>query len=126
MSRIRSRDTSPELQVRRLLHSMGYRYRLHARELPGTPDVVFRKRKKAIFVHGCYWHGHGCSRGGSGAKSNQSYWGPKIAKNKARDETSIAQLRDTGWTVLVIWECGLTDRVALAELLDNFLSSPRA
>jgi DNA mismatch endonuclease (patch repair protein) len=89
MKKIRGKDTAPEMIVRRLLHGMGYRFRLHAPELPGKPDIVFRPRRKAVLVHGCYWHGHGCSRGGKGAKSNQDYWGPKIARTRARDAASV-------------------------------------
>src|SRR5262245_60068558 len=86
MARIRSTNTMPEMVVRKLAHGLGYRYRLHRRDLPGKPDLVFVGKKKIILVHGCYWHGHGCPVGGTGAKSNQGYWGPKIARNRERDE----------------------------------------
>jgi DNA mismatch endonuclease (patch repair protein) len=121
MAKIRSRDTKPEILVRSLVHRMGYRFRLHSRDLPGKPDLVFGPRKKAIFVHGCYWHGHGCSVGGKGAKSNQQYWGPKIARNRQRDRSSIAKLRRRGWRVLVIWECKTNDAALLIAKLRNFL-----
>jgi len=121
MARIRGKDTGPEMTVRRMLHALGYRYRLHAKELPGRPDVVFRPRRKAIFVHGCYWHGHGCSRGGTGAKSNTEYWRPKIAKNRARDALHLETLTSNGWNVLVIWECETTDHEATMSRLHAFL-----
>lgn len=121
MARIRSKDTGPELIVRRLLHRLGFRFRLHAKELPGKPDIVFRRRRKAVRVHGCYWHGHGCSRGGTGAKSNVEYWAPKIAKNRARDAANAAALEADGWSVLTIWECETRDRRALEARLMEFL-----
>lgn len=105
MSRIRSKDTAPELFIRRAVHGAGFRYRLHAKDLPGKPDMVFRSRRSVIFVHGCYWHGHGCKRGGSGAKSNQAYWGPKIERNRNRDQAVMSALRAANWRVLVVWEC---------------------
>lgn len=105
MRAIRNKDTTPELGVRRLVHSFGYRYRLHRRDLPGKPDLVFGPRRKVIFVHGCYWHGHGCKVGGTGAKSNRAYWGPKISGNKARDKRRLIELRKLGWKCLVVWEC---------------------
>lgn len=122
MAKIRSRDTKPEMAVRSLVHRMGYRFRLHRRDLPGNPDLVFGPRKKIIFVHGCYWHGHGCAVGGKGAKSNQQYWGPKIARNKQRDRSSVAKLRRRGWRVLVIWECKTKKTRWLADKLRKFLS----
>lgn len=121
MSRIRSKDTAPELVVRRTLHALGFRYRLHARELPGKPDIVFRKRRKAIFVHGCYWHGHGCRRGGSGPKSNTAYWKPKIEKNQARDERNQLALVGAGWEVMVVWECEISVRDELSQRLQAFV-----
>ena len=123
MRRIRSKDTAPELIVRRAVYALGFRYRLHAKELPGKPDIVFRSRRKAIFVHGCYWHGHGCARGGRGAKSNQAYWGPKIAKNRARDDAAIASLKSEGWRILVVWECGARDGTRLKATLARFLDA---
>ncbi|TPN16337.1 DNA mismatch endonuclease Vsr [Mesorhizobium sp. B2-1-3] len=120
MRAITSKNTAPEMVVRRILHRLGYRYRLHAKDLPGKPDIVFRQRKKAILVHGCYWHGHGCKRGGQGAKSNTGYWGPKIARNRERDEKALCALRDAGWDVLTIWECEVADN-DLTERLQAFL-----
>lgn len=122
MAKIRSRDTKPEMAVRSLVHRMGYRFRLHRRDLPGKPDLVFGPRKKVIFVHGCYWHGHGCAVGGKGAKSNVRYWGPKIVRNKQRDRSSIAKLRRRGWRVLVVWECRTRDIAGLELKLRSFLS----
>lgn len=124
MSRIRSTNTGPELRVRRLVHALGYRFRLHRKELPGKPDLVFPRRRAVIFVHGCYWHGHGCKRGGSGAKSNESYWGPKIERNRERDQRVLAALRDAGWRTLVIWECETADQEALTGRIREFLSAP--
>ena len=107
MSGIRSKGMKPEMTVRRLLHSMGYRYRLHGRELPGKPDLVFPARRKVIFVHGCFWHQHadpGC-RIVRRPKSNREYWLPKLERNVARDAENRARLEELGWEVLVIWEC---------------------
>lgn len=119
MRAVKSRDTNPELAVRRLLHSMGYRYRLHRPGLPGKPDIVFSSRRKVIFVHGCFWHGHDCARGARVPASNTEYWTAKIGRNVARDRGTLAQLTDAGWAVLVLWECELGD--GLAERLKGFL-----
>lgn len=121
MAKIRSADTKPEMMVRRLVHALGYRFRLHRNELPGKPDLVFPSRKKIVFVHGCYWHGHGCKVGGTGAKSNQAYWGPKIARNKERDAAAITALTQDGWKVLVVWECETRDGSKLEARLRRFL-----
>lgn len=121
MKKIRGKDTAPEMVVRRLLHGMGYRFRLHAPELPGKPDIVFRPRRKAILVHGCYWHGHGCSRGGKGAKSNQDYWGPKIARTRARDAANAEKLAADGWQLLTVWECEASDSATFRERLQRFM-----
>jgi DNA mismatch endonuclease (patch repair protein) len=122
MARIRSADTKPEIVVRRLAHQLGYRFRLHRRDLPGNPDLVFVKQHKIIFVHGCYWHGHGCKVGGTGAKSNQDYWRPKIARNKERDDLAAAALRKSGWKVFVVWECETRDEAKLKDRLRRFLT----
>jgi DNA mismatch endonuclease, patch repair protein len=119
MSAIRSKDMRPELAVRQLVHSLGYRYRLHRRTLPGTPDLVFPVRRKIIFVHGCFWHGHICKLGHV-PRSNLNYWGPKLERNRARDEKSLKGLRADGWEVLVIWECETT-RPNLKKRVLNFL-----
>ena len=119
MRAVKSRDTKPELAVRRLLHSMGYRYRLHRSGLPGKPDIVFSSRRKVIFVHGCFWHGHECARGARVPASNTEYWTAKIGRNVARDRGTLVQLTDAGWAALVLWECELDD--GLAERLTGFL-----
>lgn len=103
----RSKDTKPEMTVRRLLHSMGYRFRLHAKNLPGRPDVVFTARRKVVDVRGCFWHCHGCHPLGQVPKSRIDYWGPKLASTKQRDAANEQSLRQLGWEVLVIWECEL-------------------
>jgi DNA mismatch endonuclease, patch repair protein len=121
MSRVHSTDTSPELVVRRALHRAGFRYRLHRKDLPGTPDLAFPGRRKALFVHGCFWHGHTCARGARTPKSNRDYWQAKIARNKARDTAHQEQLRALGWDVLVVWECEVRDRERLMERLRIFL-----
>ena len=121
MSKIRSANTKPELTVRRIAHRLGYRFRLHRRDLPGSPDLVFPSRRAAIFVHGCYWHGHGCKRGGRGAKSNTGYWGPKLERTKARDEAAVQALEAAGWSVLTLWECELGRSEDVERHLDGFL-----
>ena len=102
MSRIRGKDTKPEIAVRRLAHAMGYRFRLHRRDLPGSPDLVFPGRRKVIFVHGCYWHGHGCGMAHV-SKTRPAYWARKIERNQARDASNLGSLRDLDWDALVIW-----------------------
>ncbi len=109
MSRIRSKHTQPELVVRRLVHVLGYRYVLHDARLPGTPDLVFPARRKVIFVHGCFWHGHRCSRGFR-PTSNAPYWAAKIERNRQRDREANRALRRLGWDVLVVFECALKPR----------------
>ena len=121
MQRIRSKDTQPEMRVRRLVHSLGFRYRLHARELPGRPDLVFRTRRKAIFVHGCYWHVHDCALGRVTPATNAEFWRAKRQGNVDRDIRNLAALRDTGWETLVIWECETKDAGALRKRVAGFL-----
>ena len=123
MRQIRSKNTKPELAVRKALTSLGYRYRLKS-SLPGKPDIVFKGRKKAIFVHGCFWHQHGigCRLRTREPKSNSTYWVPKLRRNKERDEAALVALRDMGWQTLVIWECEADDRQALQALLTEFLN----
>nr|WP_241503907.1 very short patch repair endonuclease [Ferruginivarius sediminum] len=104
MQAVQGKNTKPELTVRRFLHRMGYRYRLHRKDLPGTPDLVFPSQKKAIFVHGCFWHQHGC-RYGQPPKSRRGYWIPKLKRNKQRDSEKLAELERAGWKAMVIWEC---------------------
>lgn len=109
MSRVRSKDTKPELCVRQLLSSMGYRYRLHLRSVPGNPDIAFSRRKKAIFVHGCFWHRHKNCPNCRLPKSNLEFWKPKLEGNKKRDAKKHRELKKAGWQFLVIWECELND-----------------
>jgi DNA mismatch endonuclease (patch repair protein) len=123
MRAVRSHDTSAELAVRRLLRPLAAGYRLHRRDLPGNPDIAFVGRKKAIFVHGCFWHGHGCKRGARVPKSNTDYWVAKIARNRKRDVVNRRKLRRLGWTSLVIWECELRDARRLDARLRKFLAS---
>jgi DNA mismatch endonuclease (patch repair protein) len=121
MRAVKGKDTTPELAVRRLLHSRGYRYRLHRKDLPGRPDLVFAGRRKVIFVHGCFWHGHDCKRGARRPKENADYWAKKISRNQERDAKAQEALRSMGWDVLVLWECELKDRNGLSERLSGFL-----
>ncbi|MBI5520462.1 MAG: DNA mismatch endonuclease Vsr [Desulfovibrio sp.] len=107
MGRIRSKDTKPELLVRRTLHRLGFRYRLHVKDLPGKPDLVFPSRRTVLFVQGCFWHGHDCKVGNRAPKTNQDYWREKIARNRNRDVISAMRLVEAGWKVLVVWECEL-------------------
>jgi DNA mismatch endonuclease (patch repair protein) len=125
MSRIRGRDTKPEMVVRRLIHRMGYRYRLHDRRLPGTPDLVFPARRKVIFVHGCFWHRHDCKLGRI-PKSNLDFWLPKLEENRIRDESNQRHLSAAGWQHLVLWECQVRDLDALESRIRQFLGEPRA
>nr|WP_082511141.1 very short patch repair endonuclease [Rhizobium sp. Root1240] len=126
MSRIRSKDTGPELAVRRLVYALGYRYRLHRKDLPGKPDLVFGPRQKIIEVRGCYWHAHlrydpTCWEARSEAKSNKTYWGPKMDRNVERDQRNLALLEAGGWRVLVIWECELRNMDSVRTRIANFL-----
>lgn len=120
MSRIRSADTKPEIAVRSLLHRMGYRFRLHRRDLPGTPDIVLPGRAAAIFVHGCFWHGHACKRSKM-PKSRQDYWVEKIEGNRRRDARKRRALKALGWRVVVVWECELKSPARLAGKLNRAL-----
>lgn len=122
MSSVRSKDTKPELLVRRTLHRLGYRYRIHRRDLPGSPDLVFPSRKKTIFVHGCFWHGHGCQWGHL-PKSKLDYWKPKIEANQARDQRNVKALSDAGWSVKVVWQCELRNLEAAMEKIVEFLEA---
>ena len=121
MSRIKGRDTKPEMVVRRLLYRMGYRYRLHRKDLPGKPDIVFGPRRKVIFVHGCFWHGHSCKRGSRLPKTNIEYWRAKIARNVERHSDQLDELTVTGWKGLTLWECELADEDAAARRVSVFL-----
>ena len=117
MAKVKGRDTGPERAVRRLLTSLGLRYRLHRRDLPGRPDLALGPRKAAIFVHGCFWHGHDCPRGSRRPKQNAEFWAAKIARNRARDARNSVDLTALGWRPLVIWECELRDEAVLRERL---------
>jgi DNA mismatch endonuclease (patch repair protein) len=123
MARVRARDTGPELVVRRLLWRLGARYRLDRKDLPGRPDIVMPGRKLAVFVHGCFWHGHDCTRGARVPKANRDYWTAKIARNRARDIDACAQLEALGWRVQVVWECDLKDAAALKQRLADLLAA---
>lgn len=123
MRRIRSKDTAPEIAVRLLVRTLGFSgYRLHRRDLPGKPDIAFVGRRKAIFVHGCFWHGHDCTEGVRRPKSNTAYWLPKIANNARRDLGHLVKLNAMGWTVLTVWECELNDLPRVARRLSGFLA----
>lgn len=121
MRRIRSKDTAPEMMVRRLLHGLGYRYRLHAKDIPGKPDIVFSARRKAIFIHGCFWHQHVACKEGRPPKSNDTYWRPKLERNQRRDQQNLEALTALGWQVLVVWECEVKCEPSLPERLSQFL-----
>ncbi|MBY5399914.1 DNA mismatch endonuclease Vsr [Rhizobium leguminosarum] len=128
MARIRSKDTGPEMTVRRLVHSLGYRYRLHRKDLPGKPDIVLGPRRKIIEVRGCYWHAHlrydpTCWEARSAAKSNVGYWGPKMDRNVARDAENLWKLQEMGWQVLMIWECELRDMKEVEKRIIDFLQA---
>lgn len=120
MQQVKGKDTQPEKIVRSLLHSLGYRFRLHRKDLPGTPDLVFPSRRLVLFVHGCFWHGHGC-RIGQLPKSRLDYWQPKIEANRARDLRKEGALVAAGWRVVVVWQCELFDRDSFAVRLRSLL-----
>lgn len=126
MSAIRGKDTAPEVAVRRMLHAMGYRFRLHRRDLPGTPDIVFAGRRKVIQVHGCFWHQHAGCRWATLPKTRQDYWLPKLARNQERDQQVGAALEALGWQVAIVWECQATDPTRLAPRLRRFLGQAGA
>ena len=121
MAKVRGKHTAPELVVRRMLWRAGYRYRLHGEALPGRPDLVFASRRVALFVHGCFWHGHDCARGARAPKANAEYWRTKIGRNRARDARNATALAEAGWTPLVVWECELREREALRTRLSAAL-----
>lgn len=121
MRAIRSKDMRPELAVRSLVHRMGFRFRLHRKDLPGKPDLVFVSRRKVIFVHGCFWHSHDCKYTHT-PKSNLEYWGPKLERNRQRDAAHIKALRAEGWRALVIWECALKDSRTVEARIRKFLA----
>jgi DNA mismatch endonuclease (patch repair protein) len=122
MRAVKSRDTKPEMVVRSLAHRLGFRFRLHRRSLPGCPDLVFVARRKAIFVNGCFWHGHDCKRGARPPKANAPYWRAKIAANQSRDARVRAELAAAGWEAMTVWECETRDAEALGARLAAFLA----
>lgn len=123
MSRIRKTDTTPELTVRRIVHRLGYRFRLYRRDLPGCPDIVLPRHRKVIFVHGCWWHRHNCRLGRRSPKSRRKYWIPKLQANKERYKKNRSALQRQGWKVLVIWECQTRNTKKLIDKLSKFLNS---
>ena len=122
MRQVKGKDTTPELKVRKALTALGARYRLHRKDLPGSPDVVLPGRKLALFVHGCFWHGHDCARGARVPKANRDYWIAKVARNRARDMKTREALTTAGWRVETIWECDLKDAAALMARLAALLA----
>jgi DNA mismatch endonuclease (patch repair protein) len=125
MRRIRSKNTGPELVLRRLIHGLGYRFRLHRKDLPGRPDLVFPGRRKVIFAHGCFWHQHAGCREGRIPGTRRDYWTPKLKGNQTRDAANRALLEEQGWKVLVIWECDLKDPKSLSVRVKRFLGGIR-
>jgi DNA mismatch endonuclease, patch repair protein len=123
MSRIGSKHTKPEMLVRKMVHAMGYRYRLHGKDLPGKPDLVFRSRKKVIFVHGCFWHLHTSCREGRIPSSRGEYWAPKLNRNQSRDADHLNALNIAGWRVLVVWECETKNINLLEDRIRGFLEA---
>ncbi len=119
MSKVRGKNTTPEMKVRRMVHSIGYRYRLHRKDLPGKPDLVFPRLGKLIFVHGCFWHMHRCKRL---PKSNLEYWKPKFEENARRDKRIRLKLKKRGWEVLTIWECQTKKLERMLAIIVKFLS----
>lgn len=122
MSRVRSRDTKPEMIVRRLVYNIGYRYRLHDKALPGNPDLAFKARRKVIFVHGCFWHQHGC-RHYRMPRTRRDFWEPKLERNKARDVQVRGEIRALGWQSMVIWECQTKNQTRLQDRITAFLET---
>lgn len=121
MARIKSRDTEVELIARRALHRLGFRYRLHRHDLPGKPDLTFAQLKKAVFINGCFWHGHRCPSGKNKPKSNLSYWLPKLRNNCIRDRRNYRRLRSLGWKIMVLWECEIIKRKNWLNKMVSFL-----
>lgn len=125
MRAVKGRDTAPEMIVRRLAHGMGYRFRLHRKDLPGKPDLVFPRLRKVLFVHGCFWHGHDCARGARVPVQHRDYWMAKIARNKERDARTRQALKALGWSSLALWECQLKDAGVTAKTIKRFLGRTR-
>jgi len=122
MANVKAKDTKPEMIVRSLAHQLGYRFRLHKRDLPGSPDLTFPKLKKTIFVHGCFWHRHEGCKFSYSPKSNQDFWQKKFASNVKRDNNALIKLAELGWEALIIWECETKDLAKLRSILQKFLS----
>jgi DNA mismatch endonuclease (patch repair protein) len=122
MRAVKSRDTAPEKLVRKLAHSVRPGYRLHRKDIPGTPDIAYVGAERAIFVHGCFWHGHDCRRGARVPKTNRDYWVAKVDRNRRRDTENLSKLRELGWRALILWECELVDPQAVREKLAAFLT----
>lgn len=123
MRAVRATDTTPERLVRSLAHRLGYRFRLHRRDLPGAPDLVFPKLRAVVFVHGCFWHQHSCPRGNRRPATNAAYWNAKLDRNVRRDARNAARLRRAGWSVMTVWECQTRQPDRLARRLDRFLAA---
>ncbi len=123
MRGVRREHTKPEMIVRRIAHAMGYRFRLHRKDLPGSPDLVFPRLKKTIFVHGCFWHGHDGCRYATVPKTRTEWWLAKVAKNQERDALAIARLSELGWEAKVVWECETRKPAELPERIGNFLKN---
>jgi DNA mismatch endonuclease, patch repair protein len=121
MRAIRSEGMRPEMAVRKLVHNLGFRFRLHRRDLPGNPDLVFPAKRKVIFVHGCFWHSHEACKVAHLPKSNLNYWIPKLERNQTRDAKNLLLLKELGWRVLVVWECETKDQLSLRKRLARFL-----
>ena len=121
MALVKSKGTKPEMRVRRLLHGMGYRYRLHRADLPGRPDLVFAARRKVVFVNGCFWHRHSDCKRAYIPATNRDFWLEKLGSNQARDARNVALLETEGWAVMTVWGCQLSDLEAVAHRLASFL-----
>ena len=123
MGAVHSKNTGPEMVVRKIVHALGYRYRLHVATLPGRPDLVFPARRKVVFVHGCYWHRHKACRYATSPKTNCAFWEAKFAANVSRDRRTQRELKKMGWAVFTVWQCELKKPERLTERLDDFLSN---
>ncbi len=122
MSTVKNRNTKPELIVRSMLHRMGYRFRIHRRDLPGNPDITLPKHKKIVFVHGCFWHGHKKCRRAKRPTTNQEFWNKKLNSNIKRDNKNVLELNKAGWQTLVVWSCEIKDKDNLMQRLQNFIA----
>ncbi|HYW10064.1 MAG TPA: very short patch repair endonuclease [Longimicrobium sp.] len=125
MARVRSGNTKPEMAVRRALHALGYRYQLRSPGVPGRPDLVFPKRRKVIFVHGCFWHRHDCKMGNRTPKTRLDFWVPKLEGNATRDAATLERLRAMGWDALIVWECEVPSLAEQLPRITSFLGPPR-